>query len=214
MNPGELLTKLTPEERMDMIMNGLRPGDISDVKKYKKGIGISLEEKIERAKTLVGETSNLGGATEREQKVEVDSQTNRVNFDEFESKITKTKPSKNNYKQLLKEEMNDYASIGKTIGSDDILSLKKVKNNSNINESIQSIELEGYTNAKNYLNAFVVNLQNEDNGQGYSLRINLFKALKKCLEVEAKYKERPQLLQAYRKGIFKAEKTLLNNLQS
>jgi hypothetical protein len=213
MNPGELLEKLSPAERMDMIMKGFRPGDIKDVKRYRNGERTSLKEREEKAQTLAGNFANLGGAGEREIALDVNRQS--IPLEEVEREVRTPVQKERNVRQQLNEEMDSYSSTaGRTFNTNDILSLKRAKEptTARSNKNSEMIANEGFTNAKEYLNAFVLNLQNENPGAGYQLRINLFKLLKKCLEAEGKYKGDPVALKAYRMGVVKAEKALYKNL--
>jgi len=201
---NELLTKITAKQRMDMLMKGLSPVNPEHIKKYLSGNGPSLQEKQERVKELFGDTpQNLGSGRE----VDTVPPVGEYN----EKSIAKSEAKSRNPKQILNEEMTGYTSnIGKTISADDLLSFKKTEPKP---VSKTSISQEGYENAKNYINAFVKTIQGQSIKDSYNLRLQLFKALKVCLESEGKYKNNQGALAEYRKGVLKAEETFLNNLQ-
>jgi hypothetical protein len=209
MNPIELIGKLSPAERMDMMMKGFRPGNINDVKRYRAGEQLSLKEKAEKFQAIAG-TQNLGGANERE--ITLDGSRPSIPLEEVESLMP---PVKQNYRQQINEDLNDYSgSVGKTFNTDDILSLHQTRQNpQKQSKNLQMVANEGFNNAKEYLNAFVLNLQNDNPAQSYQLRVNIYKALKKCLETEGTYKGNAQSLNAYRTGVLKAEQALMNKLQ-
>lgn len=216
MNPLELIASLSPTERMDMIIKGFRPGDIKDIKRYRRGERTSLQEKEEKAQALTGNFQNLGNGNERE--VFLDGSRERIPLDEIQtSYAVVNKKNVSDYRTQVNEEMDSYISSvnGKVFNTDDILSFDTIKKQplKENSKSLQMIANQGFNNAKEYLNAFVLNLQNEDQTKSYNLRFNILKSLKKCLEEESEYKSNPKELQAYRSGINKAEKTLLEKLQ-
>lgn len=216
MNPLELIAKLTPAQRMDMMEKGFRPGDIKDVKRYINGEKVSLKEKENRAKSLMGDHMDLGQSGEREVYLPADRE--RISLDEVQGFSKSVAPINRNVKDMVREEMEDHNPVsGKVFNTDDIMSLaKRGNNNSVLNESktknLQMIAKEGFENAKEYLNGFIINLQNEDVNKSYNLRLNIFKSLKKCLEAEGKYKNDASSLQAYRQGVIRAEKAMLDKL--
>jgi hypothetical protein len=206
MDRMELLLSLTTEERLDMSLKGFKAFDANDVKRYRSGQRLSLKERTERIQTLTGgEITNMGAASDRE--VTLDTSKGPIPIADVEKQITK-RPQ--DFRQALNEDMNNYAD--RTIGTDDLMSLKKPQQQQQKPAQTNSIETLGYSNTKNYLNAFVLNLQNEEMSQSYQLRLNIFKALKKCLEDEGKYKENPKAMQTYRQGVMRAEQNFYNKL--
>ena len=195
------ITQLSKEERLDMQMRGMNPLNDADVNRYMKGQGLSVKEKEERAKILFEGASNLGSAAER------DFVPNVGDEPEVYEKIT-NKPAPVNLRQKLNEDFSDYGSTaGKVFNSDDLLDFKKKP--AQPQKSAESLAQEGFESAKGYLNAFVINLQQPS----YANRIGLFKALKLCLEAEAKFKDNQPMLQAFRKGVANAEKAMLQKIQ-
>lgn len=216
MNPLELIASLSPAERMDMIIKGFRPGDLRDIKRYRKGERISIQEKEQKVHALTGDFQNLGNSNEKE--IFLDISRERIPLEEVQSSSSSAnKKAISDYRNQVNEEMDSYSSSvnGKVFNTDDILSFNTQKKQplKENDKSLQMIANQGFNNAKEYLNAFVLNLQNEDQSKSYNLRLNILKSLKKCLEEEGGYKSNPKELQAYRSGINKAEKTLLEKLQ-
>lgn len=204
MNPVQILTSLSAEDRINMTMMGLRPLNPNDVKRYKQGQGISITEKMERAKTLFGSSSG-GFAGEKEMDA---SRLVETPMEEVQQRISKP----TDFKELLKEEMDNYSPRGKTFSTDDLISLKKINEPQAEKrpQSLEQIKLEGFNNAKQYLNSFILNLQSPTQKN----RLNLFKQLKNCLEGEVKYKNSPNALNAYTNGEMQAEAAMLKKLST
>ena len=208
MNNLELAASLSKQDMLNMRMQGLSPFKPSDVKKFKSGKGITMEEKLERAKVLFEGTNNLGSAFEKDE--DISSKIGQtIGYEEVVNK----KNTEVDYRNQLKEDLNNsYNSIGKVFNTEDLMSFKKpiIKNNSSISSDTEQIKLEGFNNSKEYLNSFVINLQNPSTQN----RLTLYKKLLACLKSEEKYKQNTILLQAYREGVIQAEKAMYNNLQN
>jgi hypothetical protein len=215
MNNLQLVASLSPEDRINMQLMGLRPTNPADVKRYKSGKGLSSQEKIERAKVLFEGTNNLGGANERDEDI-----TGKVGhvipMEEIMREEAPRQMTEKDYRSQVNDSMSDYTSSGgKTFTTDDLMSFKRPQQK--VNESVASVQkvnveqvkLEGFNASKQYLNAFVINLQ-QPNTQN---RLNLFKLLKVCLEGEAKYKNNPAAITAYKQGVAQAEQAMLKNIQ-
>lgn len=204
MDKKVLLESLTPAQRMDMIMKGMSPVSPSDIKKYFNREQVSVKDKLERIQQLVGNSNNLGGANEKD----FVPQVNTI-YDESESTVSTKKNPQEALRRQLGSEMDSY--VGNTVKvfeTSDILSLRKKPLNESGGKT--SAYQEGYNNAKAYLNAFVLNVQESDVSSSYKARLEIFKALKKCLEEEAKYKGDNQKLKEYRSGVLNAEKKVLS----
>lgn len=221
---GKLITRITSEQRMDMIMKGLSPASDRDIQKYVKGELPSLQERAKKATVLTG---GMRTASSNEQEItlptgDFSSGNGEMaylgNVDKYESG-NYSKPAQSSHqsqrslqRQMI-DDMNQYEeSAGKVFKSDDLLSFKKRSINEAPMENTGA-EAQGYANAREYLNAFVINLQNENYSSSFNERMKLYKALKKCLEEENKLKNDSSSLQAYKKGVLRAEKAMLQKMQ-
>ncbi|MEO6305580.1 MAG: hypothetical protein ABIP51_20620 [Bacteroidia bacterium] len=213
MNNLQQLASLTAAERLSMQMKGLNPLNPADIKKFKSGIGISFEEKANRAKQLFEGATDLGGGNERD--IDASSMINReINASELESQLTPKRNTMQDYRNQLNEEMSGYGSqSGKVFSTDDLMSIKRVPNNESVAQikgNTETVKLEGFNLSKAYLNSFVVNL----GAPSYQNRLLLYKNLQACLKGEEKYKNSQPHLQAYRQGVLQAEEAMYKKLQS
>lgn len=209
-NPKVALS-LSKEDMLNMRMQGLSPFNPNDVKRYKSGQGISSQEKIERAKRLFEGANSMGGANERDEDV-----TDRVGMVMNAEEVIpqpKARMTEQDYRSQVQSSMSDYTSTGgKTFTTDDLMSFKKKPqriNESVANINLEQIKLEGFNASKQYLNAFVINLQQPSTKN----RLNLCKLLQACLQGEANYKSNPAAVTAYKQGVAQAEQAMLQNIQ-
>lgn len=216
------IPNISAEDRMEMLMRGLNPLDPKEVQAYRKGYGISKQEKEERLKTLLGEhTTNLGGANEKEILVEEGDPTRymsngnqgndianlRRQMDaELENYVSepRTMPQPTRQPQRQRQQLNESA-----FDTDGLMGFDEP---AKPRQSIEEIAAQGFNDAKAYLNSFVMNLKESANNNSYVNRMTLYKNLKLCLEAESRYKNNPQALQSYRTGVLKAEKAMLTKL--
>jgi hypothetical protein len=211
------IPKLTAEQRMEMVMRGLSPLNPTEVNAYLKGYGLSAKDKQEKLKLLLGEATNLGGAHEKEMIVEDGADPEQYIRQQPQG------PSVESLRRQLDEDLSDYVSapiqprrqpqrqaVGGSFDTDGLMGFDKP---SKPQVSHEDIMQEGFNLAKNYLNAFVTNLQESASDTTYVNRVALFKHLKASLEAEAKYKNNPQALKSYRAGVLKVEKAMLQKLQ-
>jgi hypothetical protein len=211
MNNLEMAASLSKEEMLNMRMQGLSPFNPADVRKFKSGAGISQTEKIERAKKLFEGSNNLGGAHERDENIS-DRVGQTLDYEEIAQ--TAQPATEQDYRRQLNEDINaaTTSSSGKVFSTDDLMSFKKPPQQTSVASvtgNAESAKLEGFNISKVYLNSFVLNLQSPS----YQNRLTLYKNLQACLKGEEKYKQAPQLLQAYRQGVMQAEQAMLKNLQ-
>jgi len=186
---------LTPAERVDMQMKGLSPLNPQHVKRYKSGQGtLSLQEKQERAQILFAGAENLGSGKERD----MDGMSLVGKEPEEIVQQNRTMNTVKNLRQNLNEdfERNDIP-ISNKITTDELLSLKK----SNIKE-----EAKKY--GKNYINAFIINLQTNTTQS----RVDLFKHLKAALEKQNSYKQNKLAFNQFSEGLTEIEQLMLEQL--
>lgn len=201
------IPKITASQRIEMIMKGLSPLNQAEVDAFLRGYGVSPKDKQERVKLLVGEATNLGGSHEREMIID-DADPDKY----IASNDSPKGPSIASMRQRLNEELDDYVSTPTKkieFDTDGLMGFKTQKKQ----QSSEGIMQEGFNYAKDYLNAFVSNLQESEGSTSYVNRMKLYKSLKLCLEAETKYKENPQALKNFRAGVLKAEKAMLQKLQ-
>jgi hypothetical protein len=192
------VARLTPAERVDMQMKGLSPLNPQHVKRYKSGQGnLSLQEKQERAQVLFAGTENLGSGGERD----IDGMSLVGRAPEEVNGQDRTMNTVRNLRQNLNEdfERNDVPISNNSISSDGLLSLKK----SNVKE-----EAKKY--GKNYINAFIINLQTNTTQS----RVDLFKHLKAALEKQNSYKGSKVSFDQFSQGLTEIEQTMLEQLSS
>lgn len=208
-----VVTKITAAQRMEMVMRGLNPRDPKEVNLFLKGGSLPINEKMERVKTLVGGTSNLGGGHEKE--IDALSMTGQtLDANSFEREVAPASPrAQQDYKKMMQEDMSGYnTNAGKVFNTDDLMSFNKPAQQPGPPQqtaNLEQIKLEGFNASKAYLNAFVVNLQNPT----YETRANLYKLLLACLKGEEKYKNNQNALASYRAGVKQAEVAMLQKLQ-
>ena len=191
----EQVANLTPAQRMDMQMKGLSPLNPEHVKRYRSGQGnLSLQEKQERAQALFAGTENLGSGGERD--IDADRLVGR---DPNEIQQDRTMNTVKSLRQNLNEdfERNDVPISNNSISTDGLLSLKK----SNVKE-----EAKKY--GKNYINAFIINLQTNTTKS----RVDLFKHLKVALEKQNSYKDNKIAFEQFNEGLSEIEQTMLEQL--
>lgn len=205
---AELITKLTASQRMEMVMKGLSPLNDEHVQNYLAGNGISNQDRAMRAKSLVGEAQNLGSSGEKE--IFIDVENGRTNPEEYTR--GSSQPDVRSLRKQLNEEMESYAESDADFNQEGFKSLKR-RDTPKAVASNEEIMQEGFSNAKQYLNAFVTNLTESELENSYSQRLKIFKLLKVCLEAEAKYKNNSIALKFYRNGVLKAEKKMLESIQ-
>ena len=90
--------------------------------------------------------------------------------------------------------------------TEDLLSLRKEARQP---VDVAKIENEGFNDGKNYLNAFIVCLQQPSSKN----RMDVFKKLQLCLKREISLKENPMAQKMYKSGIVNAEKAMFSKLQ-
>lgn len=206
-----VVTKISAAQRMEMVMRGMNPRDPKEVSLFLSGGALPINEKMERVKTLVGNSNNLGGGKEKE--VDALSMTGQtMDASSFEREVGPASPRvQQDYRKLMQEDMNDYAAPGKVFNTDDLMTFRQPTQQPGPSKSanLEQIKLEGFNSSKQYLNAFVVNLQTPS----YQTRVALYKLLLACLKGEEKYKDNTNALEAYRSGVKQAEAAMLKNLQ-
>lgn len=186
------LLKLSSKQRMAMISEGLSPFNPEHIKKYINREPIDNNEKLERIKTLFENANDLGSGKEKD----VNPMSSNMNVNQVDAAPS----SPSDFKKSVKEEMSNYGkSAGAVINSDSLLSLKQKPNN---------YKQEGFNKAKEYLNAFVINLQNPNSTN----RLNLYKALQECLKIEMNLKNKPNELNSYKEGVKEAEIAMFEKL--
>jgi len=191
-----LATQLSPSERIDMIQKGLSPLNPDHIRSYfnnRGQINTSLQEKVERVQTLIGEDissgRNLGSAKESER--DYDKAYGNEN-----SGLNKGGRSS------IQDDLGSYGAPTRTIDSGSLMSLKKNKPQTRISENnSKDYRKIGYDLTIEYLNKFIINIKNPS-AKG---RFELFKSLKSILEYETKLKSNASLLQRFRNGCNEAE---------
>jgi len=201
--------RLSAAQRMDMTMKGLSPLDENAVKAYIQNngrIAAPLQEKTERAKQLVGESTSLGSGNES------DRDYNQIpGYNDTYGSVPSSK--KKSFKEELNEDLDDYApkTMSRAIESSQLLSLRKNNGNNkrqlNEGKNIDYLK-KGYDLSIEYLNAFIVNLQTPLAKN----RIQLYSLLKKVMEYETKLKEYPEELKRFRSGCSKADKEMYSQI--
>lgn len=209
-----VVTKISAAQRMDMIMKGLNPRDPKEVNMYLKGGSLPANEKVERAKILFEGSNSLGSGHEKD--VDVTDKVGMVldeqGIQQFAQPSQKRNAQPQDYRQALNEEMESYgANSGKTFSTDDLMSFRKSDQQAVVPQgsNLEQVKLEGFNASKQYLNAFVLNLQTPS----YQTRLALYKMLLACLKGEEKYKNNSNALEAYRAGVKQAEVAMLQKLQ-
>ncbi len=180
--------KVTPAQRMQMIELGLSPNDLGDIRKYLKGgsSSVSIKEKQERIKTLLGPTinANLGHGRESDADVYAGMQ---VDLNELEAPAQQRNQRSNpaDVRKSMERDMDSYArstgnlSTGGLMNlreSNDIVDVRKPKNNS----SAEKAKELGEEMATEYYNSFIMALQRPST----NANVKVFKALKTMLEQE------------------------------
>lgn len=192
---------ISKEQRVDMVLKGLSPLNPEHVEKYIQGYRLDNKDKMERIQKIFKATSNnLGGGLEVTPSV----------GEEFNEAVYQ-KPKQTDIRSQLNEDLANYVSgpTNNNFNTNDFVSIKK-ENPTAISESLKQL---GFTQAKDYLNLFVISLQNSDMNNSFNNRLKLFKALKLCLETENKLKNNTIKMKLYREGVVQAEKAMLNKLQ-
>jgi hypothetical protein len=214
MKPGEILTKLNAMQRVDMIEQGLSPMNPAHVQRYLKGQTLTENEAKQRAQQLFGDIkSDLGGGREKEMTVDVG-----MKFDPNSFETNTAKPR--DFRQQMNEDMMDMPNGGRTIGLNDIVAGRQPiqPQRQQLHQPQQQqaggVYNEGYENAKKYLNALGINLQQSNLNESYKHRLSVYKALEHSLKAEQKYANDKAKLREYRSGVLAAEQAMLQLIRN
>lgn len=216
---------LTQAQKMDMVMKGLSPLNPDHLQTYFQSRGnvrTSFQEQAERLSTLIGtdpsgksifhQRTNLGSSRESDRDYDVAFQKTGL----ADSAAT-SRPVATNPRMLMEQDMEGYYSSApgsNVISSSQLLSLRE--NNSMPAPTKQSpvnkqqAYQTGYKSTISYLNAFIINIKKPS----INSRMQLFKELKRVMEIEQKLRNNPEALGAFRKGCDKAEAEMYNKLKS
>lgn len=207
---------LTQAQKMDMVMKGLSPINPEHVQTYIQNRGAvraSMQEQTERLSTLIGNDvyrrNDLGSGKESER--DLDMAYQKTGLIDTPSRAATRDP-----RQMLAQDMEGYYSNKgmNSIDSSRLLSLRESSSVSQpqaqpITTNVKQAYQLGYKSSITYLNAFIINVKNPS----INSRMQLFKELRKIMEIEQKLKGKPDVLGAFRKGLDKGETEMYNKLK-
>ena len=200
----DLRMQISPSQRMQMVLKGLNPLNEKDVRGFLSG-SIGQGEKLERAKTLIGEdafnNTNLGHSKHSERE--------GPNLDGSISKVSKKENRSLN--EQLQEDLDDYTA---PVSSDlsgklqmNLLNNSPQRQQTPVN--IKEYETMGYKNTIVYLNSFILSLKTPNSEN----RLNVYTSLTNVLKAEQKIKVNKNALKAYQQGCMRAEKEMFDKLK-
>ena len=204
-SPQELIVKISPQQRLDMIGKGMSPINPEHILAYLNGKNIKVNQ-MERVKTMIGEQNLFRSAGHSKESAFSEAQAGQE-YTPSNAFNTNTPIGDNpaDIKKQMMMEMDGYANSTGSV-SPSLLSLNPQQKNTN-KMNLNEVVSVGKTLATNYYNAFIKSIQNPST----AAHMQVYKALKEMLERE-KSLQNTAGLPHYQKSVNEVAKQMHNQI--